>query len=234
MSYTAPYLGISLLVVDDDRSLRSMVSRTAQAWSYEISEAPSAEIALSTLATKQHNIILTDIRMGKIDGLTFAEEIRRKFPYTAVAIMTGHPSTESVRKAQDLGAIYYLQKPINMNELGDTLRIATGWSIGMMVQGAAQRYVPRYKGPEKDLEGKLQTIKNAIKRGIKSTSSAGALCKSVYQKDFFSSDLCKQLDIAFTVDEMQAGGQPGQAGKPPVKNLAMERIKQRRGMRAKK
>lgn len=84
-------------------------------------------------------------------------------PSTAVVIMTGNPSPKTAKKSHDLGAIYYMQKPISMEELGDTLRIAASWNIGILIDRAAKRFLALRKGHERDQENRLKAVKDSVK-----------------------------------------------------------------------
>src|SRR5688572_13540796 len=102
MSHRAPQSSMKLLVVDDDRSIRALIAKVAGGWEYEIEECDSAEAALLRLERSRFNIVLTDIKMGKMDGMAFAEKIRETMPSTAVIIMTGYPSSKTAKKSQDI------------------------------------------------------------------------------------------------------------------------------------
>lgn len=60
-------------------------------------------------------------------------------PTTAVIIMTGFPSVNTAQQSQDIGAVYYMQKPLDFRDLGTTLKIAAGWNISVLVDRAARR-----------------------------------------------------------------------------------------------
>lgn len=164
MSYEAPHSHIKLLVVDDDRGIRTLISKIASGWKYETEECESAEAALSRLEHSRFNIVLTDIKMDGMDGITFAEKLRESMPSTAVIIMTGYPSVKTAKKSQDMGAIYYMQKPLDLENLGTTLRIAAAWNIGMLTDRAAQRFLALRKDTGHDHNDRLTSVKIAIKR----------------------------------------------------------------------
>ncbi len=69
---------MNLLIVDDDTAIRTLVSRIAGSWSYDTAECASAKDALQLLTKRKYNIVLTDIKMGKMDGIAFAEQVRQK------------------------------------------------------------------------------------------------------------------------------------------------------------
>jgi DNA-binding NtrC family response regulator len=203
MSHRAPQSEMKLLIVDDDRSIRSMVSQTATIWGYETEECASAEQALERLAKTRFNIVLTDIRMGKMDGIAFAERIRETLPSTAVVIMTGFPSAKTVQKSQAMGAIYYMQKPINNDELGDTLKLAASWNIGMLVDRATKRFLALRKGDDRDKEARMKAIKNEIRHYMQIPGRMPALRDFVYLTNFEDNALFQNLKGRFSTDSVK-------------------------------
>lgn len=193
---------MNLLIVDDDRSMRNMVARMASGWEYEVEESDNAEDALRRLETSRFSIILTDIRMGKMDGIELAERVRLKMPSTAVIIMTGFPSDKTAKKSQNMGAIYYMKKPIAMDELGGTLKIAAAWNIGMLVDRAAKRYLALRKGLERDQENRLKAIKFAIKRLLASPGWMAKLRDFVYAAKVEKNPLYLELSSRFSADSV--------------------------------
>lgn len=203
MPHKAPYSRLRLLIVDDDRSIRMLISRIASGWEYDVEESANAEDAMRRLGQQKFNIILTDIKMGKMDGITFAETVREKMPSTAVIIMTGNPSPKTARESQEMGAIYYMQKPIQMDELGDTLRIAAIWNIGMLVDRAGKRFLALRKGHERDQENRLKAIKDTIRRQIASPGWAEHLRDFVYAGTIESNPMFQELNQKFSADSIK-------------------------------
>jgi CheY-like chemotaxis protein len=189
---------VRLLIVDDDRAIRDFLSRTCEPWGYQTETASSAEIALVHLESERYNIILTDIRMGKMDGLSFAAKIREKMPSVAIVVMTGFPSAKTAKQSQELGAVYYLQKPISSRDLSETLRIASSWNLGMLAQRAAQRFLALKKVPEAERKNSLQQVKAEIRQFLAKTGSVKILRNFVYRPDFQNTTLFTELDKSFS------------------------------------
>lgn len=203
MSHKAPYSGMNLLIVDDDATIRALVSRIAGSWSYETAESASAEDALQLLSKRKYNIVLTDIKMGKMDGIAFAEQVRQKMPSIAVVIMTGNPSPKTAKQSHELGAIYYMQKPIAMEELGDTLRIAASWNIGMLIDRAAKRFLALRKGHERDHENRLKAVKDSIRWLLATSGWCEHLRDFVYITQSENSPLFQELNKKFSADSVK-------------------------------
>jgi DNA-binding NtrC family response regulator len=106
-------LGIRLLVVDDEESIRRLCVTVAQAMGFTCMEAGTGEEALARLDEQPANIILTDLVMPRMSGLEFLERVKRILPRAEVAVMTGHGSVETAVQAMKLGAYDYISKPFS-------------------------------------------------------------------------------------------------------------------------
>jgi DNA-binding NtrC family response regulator len=114
----------SVLVVDDELLIRDLLYDflTSQGWSISVTE--SGEKALDILRQKKIDLILTDIRMPEMDGLTLAAEVRQAHPEIPVVVMTGYPSVESAVAALRTRVADYVTKPFNIHQLHKLLKAA--------------------------------------------------------------------------------------------------------------
>ena len=106
-------LRIRLLIVDDEQSIRKLCMTVGEALGFVCLEASSAESALALLEEHPVHIILTDMVMPNMSGLEFLERVKKLFPRTEVAVMTGHGSVETAVHAMKLGAYDYISKPFS-------------------------------------------------------------------------------------------------------------------------
>ncbi|HXW93094.1 MAG TPA: sigma-54 dependent transcriptional regulator [Terriglobales bacterium] len=106
-------LGIRLLIVDDEQSIRKLCSTVGEALGFTCMEAGSGETALALLEEHPAHMILTDMVMPNMSGLEFLERVKKLFPRTEVAVMTGHGSVETAVQAMKLGAYDYISKPFS-------------------------------------------------------------------------------------------------------------------------
>ena len=106
-----------LLVVDDEETLRSVVSQVLEADGFLVAEAASGEEALESFRRELHPLVITDIRMGGMSGIELLTEIKRHNPDTQVVIMTSHASLDSALSAMRAGAYDYLIKPFESLDL---------------------------------------------------------------------------------------------------------------------
>ena len=124
-----------LLVVDDDVALgRVLVSLLAQA-GYEARHLPSAEDALAALPTASFDLVVTDLKMKKLDGLALLRELKRALPEVPVVMLTAHGSIATAVEAMRLGAADFLTKPFDRDEVLFTIQRA-------LTLGARARRLP--------------------------------------------------------------------------------------------
>ncbi|MBJ6751302.1 GGDEF domain-containing response regulator [Geomonas anaerohicana] len=108
---------MELLVVDDEETLRSVVSQVLTADGFTVSEAASGEEALEAFRAGSHQLVITDIRMSGMSGIELLSEIKSHNPDTQVVIMTSHASLDSALTALRAGAYDYLVKPFESLDL---------------------------------------------------------------------------------------------------------------------
>lgn len=191
------------MVVDDEYNIRSLVMRMAEMWGYIVQDCSSAESAMVYLERERFNIILTDIRMAKMDGITFAEQVRKKMPSVAIAIMTGYASPKTAKKSQDLGAIYYLKKPFSNEELSQTLKLAAHWNISMLLDRAARKFLNLKQAHERDTQARIVTVKTEIKGQLRYPGTAVALRDFVYSANNEKNQLYEHLKTKFSIDSVK-------------------------------
>jgi two-component system, NtrC family, response regulator AtoC len=106
-------LRVRLLIVDDEQSIRKLCITVGEALGFVCLEANSGETALALLEEQPAHMILTDMVMPSMSGLEFLERVKKLFPRTEVAVMTGHGSIETAVQAMKLGAYDYISKPFS-------------------------------------------------------------------------------------------------------------------------
>ncbi|GAA0786935.1 sigma 54-interacting transcriptional regulator [Marinobacterium sediminicola] len=114
----------NILLVDDDTALLKLLEMRLQASGYEISCAESGEEALGLIRQYSFDLVLTDLRMDGMDGLTLFSRIQQEQPDLPVIIMTAHGSIPEAVEATQKGVFGFLSKPIDKQHLLDTVRAA--------------------------------------------------------------------------------------------------------------
>ena len=107
----------SILIVDDEQGLLTTLVMAFRTQGYLAEGVASGAEALATLARAPFDVVLTDLRMGGMDGLSLMERIRVRFPETAIILMTGAATVESAVSALKGGASDYLLKPFGLSEI---------------------------------------------------------------------------------------------------------------------
>ncbi|ALP42265.1 sigma-54-dependent transcriptional regulator [Aeromonas schubertii] len=102
-----------ILVVEDDGGLREALVDTLLLGGYECREVDSGEQALLMLSRQPFDMVISDIQMGGMDGLTLLQTIRQQHPQTPVLLMTAYANIDGAVRAMREGAIDYLAKPFS-------------------------------------------------------------------------------------------------------------------------
>ncbi|HMM86667.1 sigma 54-interacting transcriptional regulator [Azohydromonas sp.] len=127
----------TLLIVDDDPALRRTLQLRLREEGFRVLEADSAERALALLAVELPDLLITDVRMGGMDGLALFDEVRRSHPLLPVVIVTAHGSIPDAVEVTRKGVFAYLTKPVEAAELLAQVRRALA-----VAPPAAQRAGP--------------------------------------------------------------------------------------------
>jgi two-component system, NtrC family, response regulator AtoC len=106
-----------VLVVDDEEALRHMLVLLLKSKGYEATAVGSGEQALAELAKRNYDVVLSDIRMPKLDGLELMDEIHRRELPTTVILMSAFANLEVAVEAMKRGAYDYVSKPFRADEV---------------------------------------------------------------------------------------------------------------------
>ena len=109
----------SLLVVDDEESVRELIGTTLKtaAEGYDVTLAADGPSALQMMKTRSFDVLITDLKMPGMDGMTLIREARTTAPDISVVIITAVPSQTSAIDAVNLGVSGYLTKPFRMPQI---------------------------------------------------------------------------------------------------------------------
>ncbi|MEM7419047.1 sigma-54-dependent transcriptional regulator [Alteromonas sp. McT4-15] len=101
----------TILIVEDDAGLREALFDTLLLGNYDVVDADSAEAALMVLSSRHVDLVVSDIQMGEMSGLTLLKSIKAKFPNMPVLLMTAYATIDDAVQAMRDGATDYLSKP---------------------------------------------------------------------------------------------------------------------------
>ena len=106
-----------LLVADDEEPQRLMLASLLGRAGFEVDAAPDGRAALELMRNGSHDLLLTDQRMPRMDGLELLERVRKERPDLPVVLMTAYGSVSTAVEAMKRGAADYLTKPFERDEL---------------------------------------------------------------------------------------------------------------------
>lgn len=153
----------SILIVDDLVSIHEMLEAVVQPTGLTTSFATDGEKALAKYKAEKFDLVLADIDMKPMDGLTLLKNLKAIDPASVVIIMTAYASTDSAILALKLGAFDYLQKPFKVDELVKTLKRALEFRMFSEDQAAATAGSSPSTGAG-DIESQLIGTSPAIQR----------------------------------------------------------------------
>ena len=107
----------SILVVDDDAPIRESLLRILKREGYEVAAGEDGGTALEMLRQKPVNLILTDLRMPKMDGLQLLKAAKMLYPEIEVIVMTAFGEVDTAVEAMRKGAYHFIQKPLKRPEI---------------------------------------------------------------------------------------------------------------------
>ncbi len=111
-----------ILVVDDEKNIRLYLEHLLKRDGYQVKTAENGEVALSSIANEEFDIVLLDLMMPGIGGLQVLSQLHQQQPDTVVILLTAHASLETAVEALRYGAHDYLFKPCEANDLRESIR----------------------------------------------------------------------------------------------------------------
>jgi len=134
---------IRLLLVDDEAEFRAAAGKALRRQGFDVSEAESGERALQLIGGGFPDLVLLDLKMGGMDGITALTEIRKLDRDLPVLILTGHGHYENALAGIQLGVVDFVQKPVDMKYLGDRIReLVRGGKRPLRERSIAELMVP--------------------------------------------------------------------------------------------
>lgn len=111
----------NILVVDDEEHIREIISEFLQAFGYNVITAENGEEALKACSKTSFDLVITDIRMPKMNGLKLLKALKSHLPDLPVILMTGYQPTKAQEETMTTKADNYLMKPFSLNTLRQSI-----------------------------------------------------------------------------------------------------------------
>jgi two-component system, NtrC family, response regulator HydG len=155
-----------ILVVDDQRNMRTTLALMLRGAGYEVDEAADGAQGVDMGAKGAYDVVLTDLRMGPVDGLKVLQEVKEAQAMTEVIVMTAYGTIEGAVDAMRIGAFDYIQKPFTEHELLLKVQKAleTRRLVGQ-VQAFASEFRERYRF--ENIVGRSQAVRDVLVRIVK-------------------------------------------------------------------
>ncbi len=115
---------VKILIVEDDRRLRTVLLEALSLEGYELTGAESAEAAIEHFEKESFDVLLTDVNLPGMSGLELLPICLQHNPNTYLIVITGYASIDMAIQAMKLGAADFLCKPISLQDLSSAIRIA--------------------------------------------------------------------------------------------------------------
>src|SRR5215470_16811480 len=160
-----------LLVVDDEPSILTTLQKALTLEGYSVDVAGGMKVADEKLKKRSYDLCLFDVQLPDGDGLTLLAQLRAAKSEVPVIMMSGHATIDTAVKATRLGALNFLEKPINT----DALLIAVETALRLQRAEAEARELRAAAGTTGELVGGSAPIKKLVEqiaRPAKSSSRA--------------------------------------------------------------
>lgn len=150
-----------VLVVDDENTIRNFLVRVLEREGYHVQAARDGREALQFLEATSFDLLLTDIKMDRLDGVELLREARRRYPDLAVILLTGHATVASAITALREGAYNYLLKPVKNEEI-----------LAAVAEGLKERALQQQRDELERIAAQMVTVVHAgAARAVPASSS---------------------------------------------------------------
>jgi len=122
---------MKIMLVDDEERFLSTTKKLLEKKEYEVLTASSGLFALGLLRHHMIGVIILDVKMPGMDGISVLKEIKKSYPLVEVIMLTGHATVESAVEGLKLGALDYLMKPTSIEDLIKKVEEAFGKRMQM-------------------------------------------------------------------------------------------------------
>ena len=106
-----------VLVVDDEEGIRDLLSRTLAMAEYDVETSSDGKSALESIRNDGYKLLIADLRMPGMDGLTLIRQVKQINPHLPIIIITGYSSESAAIEAVNLGVAGYLTKPVGIPQV---------------------------------------------------------------------------------------------------------------------
>ncbi len=113
-----------VLIVDDEEDFAKTLAERLSMRDYKVSVAFNGKAAVDHVTKEKTDVVILDVSMPGMDGVEVLREIKKSKPLTEVIMLTGHATVETAIEGMKLGALDYLMKPCETEELTEKINMA--------------------------------------------------------------------------------------------------------------
>jgi len=161
-----------ILVVDDSLDTLEVLQRNLESKSYHVFTAPGAVEAIKILESTPMDLVITDLKMPEVNGLSLVRHIQENFKDTEVMMITGYPSIEGAVEAVKFGAEEYLAKPFTDEELFSAVKRVLD---KLHMRKAAQKKIRKSPSIRHGLIGESKAMHKVLNAIGKAASSSATI-----------------------------------------------------------
>lgn len=167
-----PAVAQKILLADDDPAITQLLGTIAASLGHQYLIAADGQTAMELLATHPISLLISDIRMPRLDGLELLAEVREQFPQTDVLIMTGYSDTYTFSTLIRAGAVDFMTKPFSIDEA--RAKLERIFREQQLIRDLKNEIAARKKKESEVLEysKKVKTLVNFIAHDIKNPAMA--------------------------------------------------------------
>ena len=149
-----------ILVVDDEKNYRTILAQLLEGEGYRVSVAENPFAALELLGRESVSLILSDLRMPRMDGMAFLQQVREEVGEVPFVILTAFATVETALAAMKAGAFDYLLKPFNNEDILQTVSKALAFARLQAENAALRRQLEQ--GREREILGESPAIRKLL------------------------------------------------------------------------
>jgi DNA-binding NtrC family response regulator len=113
-----------ILILDDEPIVCKRLHPALEKAGYEVEAFTSSTEAMERVKTKEFDIVITDLKMEGIDGMTFLSAVKERSPGTEVIVITGFATMETAKESYQKGVFDFVAKPFKLGEIQDVVKKA--------------------------------------------------------------------------------------------------------------
>ncbi|MDO8426146.1 MAG: response regulator, partial [Deltaproteobacteria bacterium] len=186
---------IVVMVIDDDDSVREVVSEILSRKGWKVDAFNNAEAGISALGKRPYDVVLADINMPGLSGLSFLSLAKEAAPEVPVVMVTGYPSIDMAVEAMKIGAVDFLAKPFKAEELEIIVRKAAGEAKAARAELTAGHKAPVPEAARRRLEDKIKEL--SILHTISETLDEVNDKDAIFRKTMDIAQIIADADKAF-------------------------------------